>query len=120
MPPKRSKKPSSRAKSSKFRKSLTTTKQPRLKKEIGTQPAVTMSANEILYPRESGPRKWLLPILESAYTKLVPRDQAKSRRTSAKAALSKEMFHSQLQPGHGEDVLARMGQDLWLNRVREY
>ncbi|MGZ5503242.1 MAG: WD40/YVTN/BNR-like repeat-containing protein [Chthoniobacterales bacterium] len=75
--------------------------------------------------RESGPRKWLFPILESAYTALAPRDGATKRglvrpkgRAGGKRAVG--TFRSHLQPGQGENVLASPDENFWLDRLREY
>ncbi|MBA2622951.1 MAG: hypothetical protein H0U88_04935 [Chthoniobacterales bacterium] len=77
-----------------------------------------------MFPRESGPRKWLFPILESAYTRLAPRDQAASPaaglRPRSAGVASARSFHSSLQPGEGENVFAKPNQNLWLDRLREY
>jgi hypothetical protein len=108
MPQPKNKKRSSRSKDAKKSERRTTVNLPR--------------------PRESGPQKWLLPILESAYTSLVPRDQAKSKKAAPKrrsgraaaAATTNGVFNSRLQPGLGADVLASAGQNLWLEQVREY
>lgn len=82
-----------------------------------------------VFEREHGPRGWLFPLLESAYTKLVPRGQpetpprkARGRATAAPAAsaAARGGFRSRLQPGSGDNVLAGANQDFWLERVREY
>ncbi|HEV3408875.1 MAG TPA: sialidase family protein, partial [Chthoniobacterales bacterium] len=75
--------------------------------------------------RESGPRKWLFPLLESAYTVLTPRDGESGRPRAGAAGLRKPAgkrgaYRSQLQPGEGENVLAAPELDLWVERLREY
>ena len=83
--------------------------------------------------RERGPRGWLIPILESSYTKLVPRDLAENHEENlgettpadtsgslALAGMAKNNFRSVLQPGRGEGVLAAVDQNLWLERLAEY
>src|SRR5438876_8721415 len=79
-----------------------------------------LSQRELLYPRESGPRKWFIPTVESAYTQLVSRDESKPRALSSPATQSKRGFRSRWQPGRGEDILAKGNQDFWLDRIREY
>ena len=79
-----------------------------------------LSQQELLYPRESGPRKWFIPIVESAYTELVSRDEPKPIAQPPTAARSKATFRSRWQPGHGEDVLAKGNRNFWLDRIREY
>ncbi|HVR98063.1 MAG TPA: hypothetical protein VMW27_15705 [Thermoanaerobaculia bacterium] len=73
--------------------------------------------------REEGPRGWFLPILESAYTRLVPRDQAETGTRGARTtrgAATRGAFRSHLQPDRGEEVLAPVPQDLWRDRLAEY
>lgn len=76
--------------------------------------------------RERGPRGWLFPILESAYTKLVPPEQAAAEAATAEetaAALAgdgAEVFRSSFQPGRGETVLAAVSPNIWLDRLSEY
>jgi hypothetical protein len=53
--------------------------------------------------RESGPRGWLMPILESAYTKLMPKGEPEGAVVTAAAAAA-GIFLSALQPGRGEIV----------------
>jgi photosystem II stability/assembly factor-like uncharacterized protein len=74
--------------------------------------------------RERGPRKWLFPMRESTYTKLIPRDQAEARAAvsepPAASAESEEMFASRLRPGEGANVLAAAAQDVWVDRLAKY
>src|SRR5207253_2374549 len=62
--------------------------------------------------REGGPRQWLYPDLESAYTKLVPREEAAAgekiavRKAAKPPGGARVSFKSRLQPGRGEEVLA--------------
>jgi len=82
----------------------------------------TPAKEKLAVERESGPRGWIIPTLESTYTKLVPRDEpepvapptARTRRGGA------ERFRSRLQPGQGAAVLFRAPQDLWVDRLAEY
>ena len=77
---------------------------------------------------EGGPREWLLPIRESAYTKLMPKEQAEAGRSAALAkkppkatkAKKEEGFRSTFQPGRGEEVLASLPCDYWLTHMREF
>jgi len=63
---------------------------------------------------------------ESTYTKLMPRDQAEAEardavsEPSATAAESDATFTSRLRPGEGENVLATVDQDLWVDRLAKY
>jgi hypothetical protein len=81
---------------------------------------------ERLVEREGGPRKWLFPILETAYTKLISREQAQAERGAARrssvAATSgrTRVFRSSLQAGRGEDTLAPVPQDHWVDVLAEY
>jgi photosystem II stability/assembly factor-like uncharacterized protein len=81
---------------------------------------IRRSANDIMYPREGGPRKWLLPVLEEAYTRLAPREEPQQLERPGSLAAGAKAFRSKLQPGGGVEVLATIGQNLWLDRVREY
>jgi hypothetical protein len=75
---------------------------------------------------EIGPREWLFPMRESTYPKLIPRDQAEAEgraavsEPSATAAESDATFTSRLRPGEGENVLATVDQDLWVDRLAKY
>jgi photosystem II stability/assembly factor-like uncharacterized protein len=86
----------------------------------------TTSSNQEGMEREKGPRGWLFPNLEWVYTKLVPREQAEAEpRTAEEGAavgtdVEFESFRSTLQPDRGENVLAGVDQDLWLDRLAEY
>ena len=77
-------------------------------------------------PRESGPRRWLVPFVESAYSALVPREQAEiavraiGRGGGSGGAAARRRagdFASRLQPGRGEDVLATPGDTFWVDRA---
>src|SRR5207253_5732445 len=83
--------------------------------------------------REAGPRGWLFPIMEAAYSKLVPRGEAvptppppaslRAAAAVAQAARASEedgQFRSRYQPGLGEEVLAPLEPNLWLRRLEEY
>lgn len=83
--------------------------------------------------REQGPRKWLFPDLESAYTRLIPREEApaeklRAGRAEARRAAKKArprgkkagVFQSRLQPGRGEEVMERVAPTFWTNRLAEY
>ena len=82
-------------------------------------------AKEVVQERESGPRGWLMPLLESAYTKLVPRGQMTTRsavKRSARGAAGGEAsaFRSRLQPGQGESVLSSVPDQVWFDRLLAY
>lgn len=71
--------------------------------------------------REHGPVSWLLPTLESSYTRLRPRAAAEPAPLNAvKSATGAPTFKSTLQPGRGEEVLAPPQQSLWRERLVEY
>jgi len=82
-------------------------------------------------PSDDGPRKWLIPVLESAYSKLVPRDQVETDKHKAKKltpsflkrqklATKRAPLTSNLQPGKGDEVLAEIPRDFWEKKLREY
>ncbi len=90
-------------------------------------PAKKRSPKATVTVRESGPRKWLFPILESAYTVLAPRGALATRgggiprgRVRAGGKRAPGTFRSQLQPGEGENVLSSPSADIWVDRLREY
>jgi photosystem II stability/assembly factor-like uncharacterized protein len=86
----------------------------------------TTSGEQEAVERERGPRGWLLPNLEWVYTKLVPREQPEVEPSTAEESAAVgtdeefESFTSTLQPDRGENVLATVNQDLWLDRLAEY
>jgi hypothetical protein len=95
------------------------------KKSAGKKPMGPAEAHEAAVEREGGPRGWLNPILESAYSRLVPRDQPEPAAMAAPPgapglALAAPAFASRLQPQRGEEVLAPVDQNLWLDRLAEY
>lgn len=83
---------------------------------------------------DEGPREWLMPVLESAYTRMVPKDQVKD----AEAALvpppkkigkvreeggepTRGGYRSRLQPGRDETALAYLSRSRhWTERLGEY
>jgi hypothetical protein len=80
---------------------------------------------------DSGPKQWLLPLMESAYTKLVPRGQAVPapapgavRRALAAASAAPAggpaAFLSQYRPGLGQEVLATPDNDIWMKRLEQF
>jgi hypothetical protein len=86
-----------------------------LKKRPARQPGVA--------ERESGPVSWLLPTVESAYTRLGPRDapeQPLVPEKGARRAPGKPLFKSALQPKRGEEVLELADKNLWRDRLSEY
>jgi len=90
----------------------------------------TIQTKAVRVKREAGPQKWLLPIRESAYTKLIPKGVAEDEWAAAKAkGLAKpaarkkggrEEFRSAFQPGRGADVLANLPRDFWLKHMQEF
>jgi photosystem II stability/assembly factor-like uncharacterized protein len=80
---------------------------------------------------DGGPRQWFLPLMESAYSKLVPRGQAVPAPASAtvKRALAAAAaepaggggaFLSQFRPGLGQEVLATPDDELWMKRLEQF
>jgi hypothetical protein len=78
------------------------------------------------FPREAGPRKWLFPILESAYCKLTKRGEAEAvpaapmRLTAPDKPEKARNFQSRLQLGRGEEVLAAVDNEFWLDNLKEF
>lgn len=82
---------------------------------------------------DEGPREWLIPVLESAYTRMVPKDQAvegaapaavptrkKTGRPGA-AEAARPGYRSRLQPGRDETALAYLSRSRhWADRLGEY
>ena len=87
---------------------------------------------------DTGPREWLFPMLESAYTKLIPRAQAEREKRRAvrkaaarpartravkgvaKSASRKEKeFESTYQTGRSDDVMMPVPRKHWLDTLRE-
>src|SRR4030095_5675173 len=87
---------------------------------------------------DAGPREWLFPMLESAYSKLIPRAQAEreERRAARKGAArpararaakgvakgggrKEEEFESTYHAGRSDDVMMRMPRRHWLDTLRE-
>jgi hypothetical protein len=69
--------------------------------------------------RERGPRGWLFPLIESTYARLAPRD-APPPAPPAGVPMGGTVFASALQPGRGEESLAAVAQDHWIDRLSEY
>jgi len=93
---------------------------------MSKDPSETTSSKHEGMERERGPRGWLFPNMEWVYTTLVPREQPEGQpRTAEESAavgtdVEFESFRSTLQPDRGENVLAEVNQDLWLDRLAEY
>ena len=78
--------------------------------------------NKRLY---DGPRGWLFPMLESAYTKLIPKAQAaeeekKAARRGKTIAGKADGFSSTYQAGRSSEIFAPVARGHWLDRIREY
>src|SRR5271157_2307952 len=71
-------------------------------------------------PRESGPRGWFLPVVESTYTDLRPREVEGERSLKTTAVPEGSTYRSMLQPGLGEEVLRPADQNFWLDRLTEF
>src|SRR6266571_3553477 len=85
---------------------------------------------------DEGPLRWLPPVIESAYSRLAPREQelseqeivdaeslAATRRVSQPGdeyPLEATPFVSHLQPGRGDEILAAIKHDYWVQRLGEY
>lgn len=92
----------------------------------GAQPSPEAKASRrTKVENEGGPREWLYPILESAYTKLVPREHDEAAEGVVLAAMPADAvgagtFESRLQPGKDESVLSAAPQSFWIDRLTEY
>ena len=83
---------------------------------------------------DEGPREWLLPVLESAYTRMETKEHAQDRPVASLAApekIDKERaereecttgaYRSRLQPGRDETALAYLSRSRhWTDRLGEY
>ena len=84
---------------------------------------------------EGGPRSWLLPMVESAHSAMIPREEAASRisaaaeRSAVRARIRGRArakggppaaIVSSLQPGLVGEFLAAPERGFWLSRMREY
>lgn len=117
-----SKKPSAKKPPAKKAAAKTPAKKAAIRKSTVKIPSGKPPAELAVFARESGPRGWFLPLLESAYTKLTPRGEEESVAAAGPPAssLGGEAFESTLQPGRSAEVLASVAQDLWVNRLAEY
>ncbi len=75
--------------------------------------------------REGGPRKWFFPIMEAAYTRLVPIEEPVPRRAPIVSPFSfagpkSKKFTSDLQEKKGEEILAVPSQEYWVDILAEY
>src|ERR1051326_8347547 len=76
----------------------------------------------------SGPREWLLPMLEETYMRIRPKEEAEGQArerppkpAAAAAALVKAgKFASAYHEGEGESVLARLPRTHWQDVLSEY
>lgn len=85
---------------------------------------------------DEGPRRWLTPMIESTYSRLIPREQELPEpqivkaEAAAVARLVKQPvvelpsqpapLMSLLQPGRGDEVLNVPQRDYWVQQLREY
>jgi hypothetical protein len=107
-------------------------------------PALTTVATAPIERRQSaelpsqyrGPRKWLIPFLEARYTALRPRTEEPDDatiervRAAAMAEIRKPFptgedtqpgaYRSRLQPGHDEQVFAKLSPNYWSEIKRQY
>jgi hypothetical protein len=69
-----------------------------------------------------GPEDWLFPTLESAYARLIPRDQpeTQTRAAATEPSASTATFASRFRSGEGESFLATAARDLWVDRLAKY
>jgi hypothetical protein len=72
------------------------------------------------YPE--GPIEWLSPMLEEAYMKLRPKEEAEAKpsKPASKSAAKKSSFESVHHPGEGESVLASLPRTHWEDRMRTF
>jgi len=73
---------------------------------------------------DKGPEGWLIPVLESAYTKLTPREQNEEQEAEFEEVegpiIPPGSSMSRLQPGHNEEVLSNIGLNFWEERLKQY
>jgi hypothetical protein len=72
------------------------------------------------YPREAGPRKWVLPMLEASYARLAPHEEFRGVTRGANGAAGPSLTRSTLRPDRSDAPLADAGETLWLDRLAEY
>jgi hypothetical protein len=71
--------------------------------------------------KEGGPREWMVPVIESAYSRIVPKDGEDEAPPKRKKGLSKNQPESRLQPGRAfDEVVAEVPRDVWVERLKEY
>jgi photosystem II stability/assembly factor-like uncharacterized protein len=77
-----------------------------------------MAIRKKTHEKEGGPRGWLVPVIEAAYTRLAPKKDAAPPK---KGRRSKSKPESRLQPGLDfEDVVADVPRDVWVRRMQEF
>lgn len=74
---------------------------------------------------DKGPEGWLIPVLESAYTKLTPREQNEEQEGAEFEEVEGPIIPpgpsmSRLQPGRNEEVLSNIGLNFWEERLKQY
>ena len=95
---------------------------------MATKKAAEVTNKKVKRERsDEGPRGWLFPMMESAYTKLIPRAKAEAEAQAARAparmlsvagrnaAGARKAFKSTYQAGRSSDVLTKLpkGHCLW-------
>ncbi|MFL5739102.1 MAG: hypothetical protein ACJ75B_02710 [Flavisolibacter sp.] len=90
-----------------------------LKKSTAKKSAVNHVATYKL-EKEGGPAKWFFPIMESAYSRLTPISEPEPKMAMKAGTAARIHFKSRLQPQKGEEVLAPVKQDQWLDILSQY
>src|SRR5688572_11001715 len=67
--------------------------------------------------RERGPSGWLLPMVEAAYTRLIPREDYEKELTARGPSIAGDVEDPATTP---EAALSDVSQDVWLDRLAEY
>ena len=80
--------------------------------------AIRKKTKKVKVEKDGGPGEWLVPVMESAYSQIVPRDEYDEK--PKKRGRAKGEAESRLQPGRGPEVLADVPRDVWVERLKEY
>jgi hypothetical protein len=78
-------------------------------------------------PVDEGPSRWLMPVIDSSYSKLISRElELENGREAAHTILSGESAMktgnslTRLHPGRNDEVVAITPTDYWYQRLKEY
>jgi photosystem II stability/assembly factor-like uncharacterized protein len=109
----------------------------KLKSKHSSDKKSIKNLNKTKIEEDKGPAEWLIPVLESSYSKLVPREHiigkeisaetvtrrpGSKKRQKGKLPIEKESsLLSRLQPEHKrEEVLSDISYDYWYHILKEY